>query len=399
MANVLITTLGKGTRTDRGYKEVRYRMPGGETSRTTPFIGMALIELLPQIDRLVILGTVGSIWDAWWQGDPMLLEGHENLFAKLEDAVNSAKRDEESLAQLSEILGKRLQKAVECRYIPDGLDQSSQLELLNVMDSVGSKGDNVYLDVTHGFRYLPMMELLSAFLNKGKFHVKNIFYGAFEKSEGGITPVVDVCGLLNLQEWIEAIAVFRETGSVMPLARIPSMDKFRHDLEQYQFFVQMNNVGNARGCANRIRGLVQNNELPPEGSLFKEQLLSMFDWGATQDYAKRQLSQAKAALRTGDYLRAIILFNEAAISAWVKDGSRVLDMAERELAEKSLFEHGGDTWHLLRRLRNSTAHDGEKNDSFEKRVKAMRLSRDGFEKGMREIVGWVERQCAGVRQN
>ena len=395
MANVLITTLGRGFRADGGYRKAIYKMPDGTTSHATPFIGMALVEMLPHIDRLVVLGTPGSIWDAWWQCDEVLLEHHEDLFERISSNVGKEVKDESGLRELAGVLGASIKKSVECIYISESFDTPSQLGILSVISSIANKNDCVFIDVTHGFRHLPMLELLSAFLNRGKFHVCSIFYGAYEKTEEGITPVIDLAGLMNLQEWIEAMAVLRETGSVVPLSRIPSMERFRADLEQYQFFVQMNNVGNARGCSNRIRGLINSGMLPPEGELFKENLLSIFDWGADQDYAKRQLAQAKTALKTGDYLRAIILLNEATISACVDKSDQVLNVEARRVAEDKLYRKGERTWHLLRRLRNSTAHDGVRNDNDEREVKRMRTNRDGFEEGMRKIVAWVESQVTG----
>jgi hypothetical protein len=153
----------------------------------------------------------------------------------------------------------------------------------------------------------------------------------------------------------------------------------------------MNNIGNARGCANRIRGKITKGDIPAEAILFKDQLTSIFDWGKDQEYANRQLSQAKRAVQTGDFLRAIILLNEAVISAWVEDSSKVADIQYRKEAEDKLFKNGGDNWHILRRLRNSTAHDGMKNDRLEKKIKAMKSSRSNFEKGFGELLKWAEK--------
>ena len=391
MSNVLITTLGKGRRNEDGYVKTKYRL-GENESRETPFIGQALIELIPEIDKVVVLGTTGSIWDAWWQVDETLLEKYADFLAMLSDKVQNEEEDVSALSELSDILSNHLRKDVECKYIPDGLDEKSQLDILQVIDGIGVKGDNVYLDVTHGFRHLPMIEMLSAFLQKNKYNIRHIYYGALEKSMDGVAPVIDLKGLLNLQEWIEAVAILNETDNVMTLARIPTMKDFRADLEQYQFFIQMNNVGNARGSANRIRGMINEGRLPPEGVLFKERLLKVFDWGADQEYAKRQLSQAKAAFAKGDYLRAIILLNEAVISSYVEDSRRVMDIDCRNEAADKLYKSNEDNWHILRRLRNSTAHDGMRNDRLEKKIKDIRRSRENFEKGFKELIKWAEHQ-------
>ena len=391
MSNILITNLGKGRRNADGYLKIKYRLDENE-SRETPFIGQALLELIPAIDKVVVLGTAGSIWDAWWQADETLLEKHAEFLTMLSGKVQNEEEDIGALSELADILTNHFGKEVQCKYIPDGLDEESQLNILQVIDNIGAKGDDIYLDVTHGFRHLPMIELLSAFLKRNDFNIKKIYYGALERSIDGVAPVIDLKGLFNLQEWIEAMSVLRETGNVMPLSRIESMKGFCADLEQYQFFIQMNNVGNARGCANRIRGKIKDGDLPAEAILFKAQLESIFDWGRDQEYANRQLRQAKRAMQTGDYLRAIILLNESVISAWVDDPGKVADIQCRADAEDKLYKKGGDNWHILRRLRNSTAHDGMKNDKFEKRIKTMKSSRSNFEKGFGELLKWGEQQ-------
>lgn len=396
--NILITTLGKGSRNkDDGYQETKYQFDD-KTSLSTPFIGFALLKLVPQIDKLIVLGTAGSIWDAWWQVLPNVTDKDGDIFDGLTKIVKEETKNDSLLEKLSCILSRELKICVECKYIPDSLDESSQLDILNIVNKIGNKGDQLYLDVTHGFRHLPMLELLSAFLKKKDVKIGNIFYGAFEKKdkETNVTPIISLTGLLRLEEWIEAMAILRQTGDVIPLAEIDTMNAFRNDLEQYYFFVQMNNIGQARGFANRILGLINKGELPKEGVLFKDELESIFSWARNQEYAKRQLDQAKEALKRRNILRAIILLNEATISAWIPENNQILDVEMRKNAEDKLYHNGGDTWHLLRHLRNSTAHDGQLNGKFEKKIKKLRKSLDEFNKGITEIVKWVEEQVNKV---
>lgn len=399
--NILITTLGKGNRNEGGYRETQYQLENSQPSSPTPFIGLALLKTLPKIDKLVVLGTTTSIWDSWWQCLPNLANEESALFDKLEQNVKTAKFDEDALNQLSAILSKELRIVVECKYIPDSFDEKSQLSILHTINAIGNKGDQLHLDVTHGFRHLPMLQLLSAFLKKNEVTISNIYYGAFEKTVNNITPVITLTGLLHIEEWIEAMTILRHTGDVIPLAEIPTMSEFRTDLKDYNFFIQMNNIRNARSCANRIIGLINGNKLPQEGQLFKQELKMIFSWATDQEYAKRQLAQAKEALKCGNILRAIILLNEATISAWVEDKTKILDVDARSDAEDCLFHNGGNTWHLLRRLRNSAAHDGERNNDLEKKIKDLRCNSDKFYTEIKKIVAWVEKQVerANNQQN
>lgn len=394
---VLVTTLGRGRRDENGYRVAKYRFADGTTSRETPFFGLALMEYLARqgdgLDKVVVLGTTGSVWDAWWQASESMLENKSELFHRLGDMVENAEGKEELLAELSVVLSEAFGKTFECKFIPSGITDAEQMDILQIINSVGEKGDTVYLDVTHGFRHLPMLEMMSAFLMKSNYSIGGLFYGAFEnKDADDITPVVSLTGLLHLQEWVEAMAVLRETGNVMPLARIETMKSFRADLEQYQFFIQMNNIGNARGCANRIIGGLRNDDISAEVKLFRGELEDVFRWGGDQNYARRQLAQAKVAFERCDNLRAIIMLNEAVISAHVEDYNHVLDVEYRDRAAESLYNAHIYEWYILRRLRNSTAHDGVRNEVTERTIKRMRSSKDSFEREMKKLFRWAEQQ-------
>jgi CRISPR-associated Csx2 family protein len=64
--NTLISFLGKG-KEDRqtGYRTATYRFDAG-FARRVPFFGMALTEYLKP-DRLVLVGTAGSMWDVFFE--------------------------------------------------------------------------------------------------------------------------------------------------------------------------------------------------------------------------------------------------------------------------------------------------------------------------------------------
>ena len=391
---ILVTTLGKGRRDENGYRVAKYRFADGTTSRETPFFGLALMDYLAEhghgLDKVVVLGTTGSIWDAWWQASEKMLENKAELFHRLGEMVENAERNEELLAELSKALSESFGKTFECKFIPSGITGDEQKEILQVINSVGEKGDTVHLDVTHGFRHLPMLEMMSAFLMKSNYSIGGLFYGAFEnKDADDITPVVSLTGLLNLQEWVEAMAVLRETGNVMPLARIEGMKPFRADLERYQFYSQMNNVAQARSVARSM--ISRLGELPPEGTLFRGQLADMFSWAEDQRYARRQFRQARAAYESGDYLRMTIMLMESVISANVGLGNeRNADV--RRQTQETLNGTYDEQWHILRKLRNSFAHDGEPTGRGAATVIRMRTDKIAFDEAMHGIMQWVEEQ-------
>ena len=396
-SNVLITTLGKGrpvTPEAQGvgrYKEVRYRFDDGDVSLPTTFFGAALREHLEKngtrIDRIVILGTSGSMWDAWLEVDVDFFIAHEELALRLQKAQEADSIAGAELQKLAKVLSERAGVPVDCRRIPYGVTEEEQLGILRVISTCANEGDSVYMDVTHGLRHLPMLELQSAFLMKAKFETKGLYYGAFERKDAdGLVPVVPLTGALRINEWNQAVSILRETGNVAPLARLPGMESFREALLNCQFYEQMNNVAQSRRFACDI--LKRLEDLPEEGRLFEGELRKAFEWGNEQKYARRQFRQAQKAFDNGDDLRSVTLLMETAISAYI-EGDAVNRETRDEVQEKLNKQHIAE-WHCLRQLRNSLVHGGAPSGRGADEVLRMRKSEADFKAGMAPLFKWVE---------
>jgi len=117
-------------------------------------------------------------------------------------------------------LATRLQKMnlpfpVEQINIKDGVDEDEIWEIFQVIYDLLSEGDEVYFDITHGFRYIPMLVL--PLLNYSKFlkntTTKNISYGNFEgRDENNISPIVNLTSFSALQDWTKAGSDFISFG-------------------------------------------------------------------------------------------------------------------------------------------------------------------------------------------
>ncbi len=391
--NVLITTLGKVRPTNGGrYSRMRYSF-GGEVSSPTAFFGAALREHLEKrgthINRIAILGTSGSMWDAWLEVDEELLRSQTSLAERLQSAQDAESTDENLLSELSKALSGCLHVEIRCRLIPYGLDENAQLEILRMISTCANDGDHVYMDVTHGLRHLPMLELQSAFLMESHFKTEGIFYGAREMTKDDVAPVVSLTGAMRINDWCQAISILQETGNVAPLARLPGMERFHKTLLRYQFYEQMNNLVLAQSCASDI--LRRLGDLPMEGRLFKSDIRKAFDWSKGQSYARRQLSQAQRAFANGDYLRAVILLKESLISAHLFSSEGAGVMLKPKFREEAMEQlrkkhRGRDSWRLLLDLRNSFAHDGR---SCNLQVLQMRQDENAFKRGFEVVFKWV----------
>jgi len=100
-------------------------------------------------------------------------------------------------------------------------------EIWSIFDSIYgelNEDDEIYFDITHSFRYLPLLLLIllnySEFLKKTK--IKSITYGNFEvsKSNNGLAPIMDLMPLIILKDWALAVNNFERFGDVKMISEL-----------------------------------------------------------------------------------------------------------------------------------------------------------------------------------
>jgi len=106
--------------------------------------------------------------------------------------------------------------------IKDGNDKDEIWEVFDTIFKLLKDDDEIYFDITHGFRYLPMLILVLS--NYAKFlkniKVKSITYGNYEARKDGIAPIVEITSFSVLQDWTSATQTFRETGQTHNIVKI-----------------------------------------------------------------------------------------------------------------------------------------------------------------------------------
>ncbi len=114
------------------------------------------------------------------------------------------------------------------RHIPEGRNND---EINSVFESIFDaikEGDQLYFDLTHAYRYLPMLILVLG--NYAKFlkdvTVKSITYGNWEMSEQGTkpAPIINLLSLSILQDWTFAAGQYLQSGNVSELVRLNSAE-------------------------------------------------------------------------------------------------------------------------------------------------------------------------------
>lgn len=134
-----------------------------------------------------------------------------------------------------ELEGLGLAASVHDVSIPDG---SCDEEIWKVFSRIYGElhdGDEVYLDITHAFRYLPM--LVMVLLNYAKFlkhiNVMGILYGNWENGDKkqGTAPMMDLLPISDLQDWTSAADQYISAGSSKKLSGIylPEVRRIRRE--------------------------------------------------------------------------------------------------------------------------------------------------------------------------
>ena len=191
---------------------------GKFVSSETRFIQQATLEYLEvksrwtsqdengdALDRILILLTEGAKVTNW----------SKNKTTRF----NFKTEKEEPYIGLEQILDNmNLPCPVETRDIPDGKNEDEMWSIFNTVYEYLEPDDELYFDLTHSFRYLPMLVLVLG--NYAKFlkgvKVKHISYGNYEarNEDTNEAPLMDILPLTMLQDWTFAAADLIQNGNI-----------------------------------------------------------------------------------------------------------------------------------------------------------------------------------------
>lgn len=104
--------------------------------------------------------------------------------------------------------------------IADGKNEKEMWNIFEVLYNTLQENDELYIDLTHSFRYLPMLVLVmcnfASFLKH--IHVSSVTYGYFENNYE-LKPIIELSSLFSLQEWTFAGASLKSMGKMTQLTQ------------------------------------------------------------------------------------------------------------------------------------------------------------------------------------
>ncbi len=339
-------------KSEGGYRTTCYEFPDGDVSEPVAFFGWVLQQRI-RPDRLVVLGTSGSMWDHLFESDLAFGQHREAERLALLEAVDKKQVESSHLAPLAPLLAECLGCEVCLDLIPYCRDAAEQVGLLRILAGHVRRGECVHLDVTHGFRHLPMLALLAAFylrLVQGA-NIAGIWYGAYDPDTGK-AQVHELSGLLHLADWLQGLATYDKDGDYGVFA--PLLGEAGEMLRQASFFERTTHPVRARQCLTAWKPLASGQD--PACDLFQEELSRRIAWYRHPTRPQWEQALAWRYLHRGDYLRAAIYGLEARISRHVQEtGGKINEFSARKAAQEWLRQHEPG-FNTLSNLRNAMAH-------------------------------------------
>lgn len=404
--HILITLLGGASR--QGYKPADYAFSANDVY-SEKYFGLALAAHLRKTGRhankMVVIGTKGSFWDNLVK--LVLKEADAVQLIDLTEKCVSNVVTEADLEQWKPALLTRLYETYgvsEIDLIINDYARESrhQIRLISAIARMLEDGTRITFDITHAFRHLSMLSLLSAIILHRTKHIPiEVYYGAFEaKGSDGKTPVLALDGLMRIVDWLAALSSYDKDGDYAvfaPLIEPWPGGKTKATLLREAAFHE--SIGNFEAAAQNLRDYMsvplQRDDNSPM-TIFAPMLEERFAWVGEEGLYKRQRRQAFDALKRGDFFRAAIWGVEAVITRLAvrmekpPELKQVRDTIGSGTDWLQAFRDAGlrtVPWefYLLKELRNRFAHAfGAGNEGHERAAKEAMQDRETCARRLQE---------------
>lgn len=269
MSKVLISFLGIGDIDSRSYQNVTYHFVKDGGDVTNEFISLAIRERY-DIDKIILIGTKGSVWENIYH----YLTGKEDeTFVKLQRTCSNYTLKEEldqkeptvpSIADMDKI-EEALGEESKIILITFGCNEAAQrynAERIMDLEKYIDNKDEVYVDITHSFRSLPMylMNCLIYIQRVKNIKISKILYGMREPGIDYV-PVVELNSALDIYDWISGIDALINYGNgyviyeKLQQSHSKKDQKYAEDIANYSDVFNVNSISDIKPEINRLKKL------------------------------------------------------------------------------------------------------------------------------------------------
>ena len=323
----------------------------GEISAAVRFIQEALTDHFcndwGENDRIIIFYTKASCAANWKNGgQTRIAENEEIEYHGLEEILRN----------------KSYGKIVEDFEIPEGFSEKEIWDIFDIVYSKLKDCDEIYFDVTHAFRSIPLFSTVlfdfARFMLDSK--LRQVCYGAFEKLgsyqdvkkidiDQRVAPVIDLKSIIRLQNLTQVANGFYRYGKISDIGTMLEEDvvsdvfsAFKKEISNLEFYIltcKMEEIERGE-FAEKIKNNVD--ELESSGLLSTAQtlLIKKLEDSISAFTLNGGINNIQAAIdwakKYDMILQAYILAEESIISLLVKFYTKELDVIQKE-KEKRQF--------------------------------------------------------------
>lgn len=360
MTHCLVSFLGNSQLKQgvASYHEVDYRFPDGQTDRAA-FFGFPLQRHI-KADKLVIFGTTGSMWDHLFDGIGVDDEAtHEQLLEQVENDATT----QNTLDILVPVLEHSLGCTVRLQLIPAAFAREEQTRLLGMLADAAEGATELSLDVTHGYRHMPMLTFAAALYLRTlrpELKIKGLWYGYIDGT------VSNLDGLLETADWLSVLQRDQLLGDyegVAAMVENHDNGQLAQKLRSASHYQNIHQEYKAIGYVEDARKTIRQQGLQGPGELFRNTLLKRMSWASESSRYMQQRSNALNALQRKDYMRASLIGYEAFKTLQVQEYFDEDSVFNEELRDRAVGRFLNDAmpkdkhkFTLLSNIRNVIAH-------------------------------------------
>jgi CRISPR-associated DxTHG motif protein len=297
--------------------------------------------------------------------------------------------------------------------IPDGKSEAELWRIFEKISDAVCEGDQIAFDITHSFRSLPMIALLTiAYLKQVKgVKVQHVVYGVYEKGKHE-APILDLTPFANLLDWLAAAKMFTATGDSSELGRLIQdvQDAAHRNKEAYgdslplalkNFGAALKEVSNdlllarvpnlPKSVSNLIekqkRASAEVSDWTPPLTLLLDKIADAYE-PFQDDSLPTQAKLIRWYLDHNHIVQAMTLAREWVVSYYAQQKSLSRNDAENELNQRANNQENDELvqlWSSIRNIRNDLAHCGFG------REEGQVLSATSIRQNAEEVVKQIER--------
>ncbi|GAB4292176.1 MAG: hypothetical protein Kow0068_17420 [Marinilabiliales bacterium] len=258
--------------------------------------------------------------DEWSEKDSVRIfvtKGENGSYIK--NWLNGGHGDKNTKGLESEINKLNIKADVKPVIVDDGNNEKEIWDIFNKLYEEIRTGDKLYIDITHGFRYLPMMFIV--FVNYCKVlknvEVVRITYGNFEARTNSYAPIIDITTFSQLQDWTNAANLFVNHGSTKMISDLIDYDELKSNLILFSDIystVRGKDLFKGEVAVNLKKQISEiKNEISPFEPI-KKQLISKLSEYETGNIIKNGMSAIKYCIDFNLTQQGITLLSEFVIT-------------------------------------------------------------------------------------